>query len=1140
LWKELGLKIHLIDGSGEGNSPLPIHKDVAAEFCEICVSVIFKLCFGSGRSASCFSKYIIKDQSESAEELKTAKDPRTSQSASKAVESLKAESIKCIFQVTMRLFTLMLNVLSEQGREKEIAQDICTIVQCCILSSHLSANDISIYREAMQYAKESSEFSAVHKELCQQVYHSLSYGPKDNDAPEQPDLSKLFCAERLYRENAKQQRMLQISTLEKNLEGKSEQIDESRSKYTEEVRTLSQSFSDLDANRRLNASMDSLEAFQQAESDWKSIVRKLRSETGIWASESVQNLRWKLDFTEDFIRRRMKLKRLYSSREYATSSSLSARASESERDRQIISKLPANAIKIGADMDQELPNELQASQEEFAEADDSSPVMPEKKLERSDSIAFSDTAFSAECKLVTVKRVVPGKIHIDRGKLYFSGKAQEHSNLFGKEVPDPSAGKSKRICINVNQIREIHFMRYMLEPSACEIFLEHRGVFLAFESRDEMKRTVKTISMLKPAILVVTGRKKLSLAEIYSSQWRKGEISNFNYLMKLNTLAGRTYNDLSQYPVFPWILADYESEELDLENPEVYRDLSKPVGALDDKRKAVVEERYALSVETDDPARAFHYGSHYSTAGIILYYLIRVEPFTFLHSVLQGGKLDHADRLFNSIGATWNNCNHHSADVKELIPEFFCLPEMFENTNCIDFGTRQDGKVVSQAELPPWAHGSPTEFVKVHRNALESDYVSSHLHSWIDLVFGFKQRGKAAVQAVNVFHYLSYEGNVDISAIEDEFERKVVKDHILHFGQTPSQLFRKKQQARSVKGRKSFWTLQEMKMSLSLARVPSQRSVRYCSILNARIVILDQEAFVHYYKWVTPKAKDMSFTFTASAPADFSIEFDRTSDLLRNQYGSSIGKRHNHFAVLAKSNVLLSIGHWDNSIRCYSLDDFKCCQSVSCHQDAITCVDVGYEEKVVVTGSRDTTVIVWRIIPSASKSGKAAQAVLRDNPMHILYGHQDEVSCVCLSVPLNLVISAGVGGRILFHSLQEGEYVRQFTLSGSSPSKMLAGNTSGLILIYCQRDLKLYTMTVNGGVISSTEIGFRVSSLAWTHEGQHVVIGGEKGTISVRDAYNLQQIKKYDTGTSVNVVVTPEDCLVAACSDGNLFVVKPV
>lgn len=60
---------------------------------------------------------------------------------------------------------------------------------------------------------------------------------------------------------------------------------------------------------------------------------------------------------------------------------------------------------------------------------------------------------------------------------------------------------------------------------------------------------------------------------------QKGEISNFQYLMYLNTLAGRSYNDLMQYPVFPWILNDYESDVLDFSNPNIYRDFSKPMGA---------------------------------------------------------------------------------------------------------------------------------------------------------------------------------------------------------------------------------------------------------------------------------------------------------------------------------------------------------------------------------------------------------------------------------------------------------------------------------------------------------------------------------------------------------------------------------
>lgn len=137
------------------------------------------------------------------------------------------------------------------------------------------------------------------------------------------------------------------------------------------------------------------------------------------------------------------------------------------------------------------------------------------------------------------------------------------------------------------------------------------------------------------------------------------------------------------------------------------------------------------------------------------------------------------------MNTTWRLSSYESmTDVKELIPEFFYLPEFLVNREgnsfsfpifsfcaCIfhllrissffcfffawigfDFGVRQNGERVNHVNLPPWARNDPRLFILIHRQALESDQVSQTLCQWIDLVFGLKQKGKAAVQAINVFH----------------------------------------------------------------------------------------------------------------------------------------------------------------------------------------------------------------------------------------------------------------------------------------------------------------------------------------------------------------------------------------------------
>jgi hypothetical protein len=178
---------------------------------------------------------------------------------------------------------------------------------------------------------------------------------------------------------------------------------------------------------------------------------------------------------------------------------------------------------------------------------------------------------------------------------------------------------------------------------------------------------------------------------------------------------------------------------------------------------------------------------------------------------------------------------------------------MFENKNNINFGKINE-QYIGGVELPPWAKNN-YHFILVMRTFLESEFVSYKLNEWIDLIFGYKQKGKDAEAAMNLFWKFTYEDEIDIDLIQkkniDEYNSYVSK---VEFGQTPSQIFKTPTTRRINKEiPKSNKTFIENKKNLKVYKSTSESKNQYKNkkdIINKMIIkikSLDRDRLICVY-----------------------------------------------------------------------------------------------------------------------------------------------------------------------------------------------------------------------------------------------------------------------------------------------------
>jgi hypothetical protein len=277
-------------------------------------------------------------------------------------------------------------------------------------------------------------------------------------------------------------------------------------------------------------------------------------------------------------------------------------------------------------------------------------------------------------------------------------------------------------------------------------------------------------------------------------QWVRGKISNLQYLLAVNKCAGRSYLDASRYPLIPWCVRSYDTPLIKLYEPTYFRDLAKPFGLMSDNQRAASYLEHYQSMVKDKEPHPFYFGTYVSNVSSVLQYLMRLEPVSKCWKSFYGRVHESPERIFHSLVKHYQSIATTSQDLKESIPEFYFLPEMFQNLNSLSIVDKpSENWRVDHFEFPTWAKDNPYHFVYLNRIILESEIVTERLPNWINLIFGSHQQGKKALASKNIYQPTIYpESSLKLfKNSEKKGELLALYSQIYYFGQSPQKIFEK-------------------------------------------------------------------------------------------------------------------------------------------------------------------------------------------------------------------------------------------------------------------------------------------------------------------------------------------------------------
>ena len=699
--------------------------------------------------------------------------------------------------------------------------------------------------------------------------------------------------------------------------------------------------------------------------------------------------------------------------------------------------------------------------------------------------------------------------------------------------------------------------------------------------------------------------------------WQEWNISTMNLLLWLNILSNRSFNDISQYPVFPWILTQYqdtfvqkkdinlsqsvlnetfksdlkpnqpifksnsgdaknkikvtffktnlgkrksgdELKELDINNNNDFiiieknsnydqfqvkekkyqiilsnniRNFSLPMGMMTlnetgEKRKNNYLDKYnSMKKEIEvkqkenknnilNPTqipKLYIYGSHYSNPLYVCHYLTRVFPYANISIELQGDKFDDPNRMLLSVNKSFEGSTSHDGDLRELCPEFFYLPELFINKNNLDLKikTKKNKNKSNDVTLPNWANNNNYIFITKLKTYLESEEVNKNINKWFDLIFGFKQKGKEAEAAFNLFLHSSYD-TFDIK--KESPDQKIYYLRLIEFGLTPHQIVNKKFNKRKQKDNKKkiiseTWREKEPIINKYTDKI-NENNKNTLKIL--KIKFINDENFLvilNNYHFIKNEI-DHDIRFDSNTKLYIKKEKIPKLNLLR-LYNNEIMKKSYPIIIYSKGTFIAEGGYYDGRITITQLNPKNKSKNINNEESAIIqsfdifnkmdtspiiVLFITKDEKYIFSGSMLGSVVIYKNEITNWKKKYQINDHL-NIPITSIY-HNDI---------LNIWGSTCYDGFVNIYTFPSNKKISSIKVEQSARSAdfiFISSSPLACFIIYSFHNFTFYTYSLIGNLICKVSDNdnfiFSPLMLKESNFGDVLIYGNDKGQINMR------------------------------------------